>query len=235
MRDKLLATAAAAALLMGAGSAQALDVSIGLGFNTPTATTIAGPGNGTVSYDADPNATTAIDFSAKGTVTPADLGSLPAPDLISSLISITEICNVCQVNLFVTEQGLMFPTPSANYNLLNVDWLSQFGDITTSQFTFWASAANGLYTGTSLGTYGPTVPSESDVELPNFVMDTGIGPFSESEEFTLNFGNCSVVACTADLSMEMDAVAVPEPASLSLLGGSLLAFGAWRRRRNQKA
>jgi PEP-CTERM motif len=65
------------------------------------------------------------------------------------------------------------------------------------------------------------------------LVTTGAGPFSESTEYTLNFGNCSVgPACTASLQMEMDAV-VPEPASLTLLGSALLGFGAWYRRRNK--
>jgi len=55
-------------------------------------------------------------------------------------------------------------------------------------------------------------------------------PYSITELFLISFTGSGNLNDTISVNAEL-----PEPASLSLLGGGLLAFGAWRRRRQAKA
>jgi len=142
---------------------------------------------------------------------------------------------------------------SSSFSTLSLNMSQQAGDCDGGgTLPGLCAGGNSLFTGTLDSAYNNgtitngfsdktqdgTATTVFDVVVAN---DAGLAldlEFSNSGG-VLSGGACSGVApdltCdTTDAGVSWQVFSVPEPASLSLFGGGLLAFGAWRRRRNEK-
>lgn len=227
MRAKLLGTAAAVGgLLLWGASAQALDISITLqqtGGSAPAGPTKEVSTSGTAAFigkfgNFNVNLITAIGSPIS-----------PEPILTTTTQNSTTGCtSTCTLFVTVTETGLTFPTGTSSllsgltWNFVRGDLPSNGSGVTFNNSVDTTSLAGFPIAGNKLIEAAP-LGIVSSVDLPS--------TYSETEEFEFT---CGGGACSDELTNSIS-TAVPEPASIFLLGSALVGMGAFRRRRRKAA
>src|SRR6185312_6153477 len=214
-RVMLFSALFAMALILPSG-AFADTISIGLDCGSGTSTVATG--NGIASFTGSCGAFTVTQASASGTISP--LGIAPEPTLLTQTIN-TNSTAAGTLTLYITEQGLTFPTPSG---LLLSGFTSNlfFGPGTSVQEQTLIDTGNGLFTGTSLASQTFTgLGATSSLDLAT----TGSGPFSETAVFTITSAGAG-----ASFNDTIN-ITLPEPASLSMVGFGLLGLSTGLRRK----
>jgi len=154
--------------------------------------------------------------SATATGTPI----VPEPTLLTQTIDATANAGGT-LKIFITEQGLTFPTPSG---LLLSGFTSNvfFGPATSVEEQTFVDAGNGLFGGTPLASATFTgINSTTSLDLAT----TGTGPFSETAVYTI-----TAAGAGAAFNDTIN-ITLPEPASLSMVGFGLLGLSTGLRRK----
>lgn len=222
MRSAILAATALAALLSLTGTAGALVI------------TITGS-DGTLSATNSASSPTSFGPASVGTWTATGLATGTPPLGSGVLFSNTIAVNTTgpgTFTLWVTENGLTSPTGL-------VPWVSSlttnllFGGITSvTETTSLQTDDSTPGPTTALGTIldSAVFITSNQTQLTTTNADTGAGPsYSLTEQYIVTATGAGGVNLTIDLFPQ----AVPEPASLALLGVGLLGLGfVQARRRN---
>lgn len=215
MRQLLLATTLLATIPF---TANALPITITGSDGTTTATNTD---NSPVNFGP-----TVVDaWTAQGTA--SGTPPLPAGDLFSNTIAVNTT-GAGTFTLWVTENDLTGPLGEIPF-LSSLTTNLLFGGITSVTETTTIQTDN--------STPGPTVALGSELDTATFtasnqvqtlttLADTGAGPYSLTEQYVITATGTG----GANLTIDLIAEGVPEPASLALFGFSLLTLGFVRRR-----
>jgi len=237
-RNRLLSGVAAVAMsvMFSASAAKADLIQVGLqaaGAGTPAGSiTLDGS---SVSGSMTWSIVTYGNFTTTGTSNDTKALGLPAI-LYSNTIDVSSL-GTGSITVYVVAsqqsslKGLTNWTTTLSTNESNGDTVTEADYFEDSNVTLTAGESSAtLLSGATLlqsqnlsglQTVGPLGNSQPSVTTPWSVIEVYTITATAADE---HFND------TIDLN-----ATIPEPASLSLLGGGLLAFGAWRRRRNQKA
>jgi len=201
--------------LLLASSAYADVISIGFqepGVNSGNITTVV-TGSGNVSVSGLSYGTFMVnDASAQ------DFAVLGQPGLLNSQVLDISTATPGALTIWVTAQGLSFAGVQNFVSSFAVNTLS--GSIVSATENTYFSPTNALYGGTllnsalfsAIGTAGPFTTSGATS-----------GPYSVTEQYVI-FDVGGVVG-NDNLTIDLSATPVPEPASLGLVGAGLLGIG----------
>jgi len=161
----------------------------------------------------------------------------PNPDISSTAIAATAASGLsipAQLTVWVTQINITKPnTTTLNFvasgTLNGLTGGTNWGTVEESQYVDDANNPFGEGTdvySTNIKVTGPTTKYTSPV-----IPVTLSAEYSDSQVYTVPF---LVANESFNGSAQLTAL-IPEPASLSMLGSGLLAFGAWRRRKKSKS
>ena len=218
MRKLLPIAALLASASLCAPAAHASLISIGLqqaNTNSGAVTTVATDGgSGGVSYSGAYGSFTLNQIQASGSPI------LAAPNLDSGAINVSDASGGT-ITVYVTESGLS--SPLGVNELLSAFTSNLFnGDVTSVVETTYIGTHNEMFGGTELASR-----SFNGIATQTFADFTPslTSPYSETMEYVITTTGAADVNDTID-------IAVPEPASVALLGSGLLALGLLLRRRS---
>lgn len=219
---KLLMLAGLAGSLFWASSASAVTVSIGLqeaGVNAGAITTEATGTNSLVSFAGSYGSFTSNGITATGNP------PLTGNDLLNSTTLNIASTTAGVLNVYVTAQGITGPIGAA------LGFLSSFTEnqlsagITSVLAATYLDAGNGLFTTTTaLSSHLFTTIATA---LGTATGNTGAGPYSVTELFTITSSGGGTASSTTDLS------ATPLPPAIVLFGTALAGLGVFGRRRRK--
>jgi hypothetical protein len=211
--------------LLWASAASANPVSIYAATDGNAPTLIAGPGNGGASVSAFSLGTWSITASATGT-----------PPLASGFLDSNTIdvqsAGSGVLHVWTTETGLTSPLGAVPFESTFTS-NTMTANITSSLEQTCVDPANGIPTTTTncsnpsnlsqntftaIGSVGPLIATSPTL---------GPGPYSLTEEYTITATGTG----NTNLTINVQPAAVPEPASLTLLGSALAGLGWFSRRR----
>jgi len=232
--NRMLAAALLGSTAAWVATAQAdptLEIKVMDGPTTLTATGQLSP-SGTLTqtfHDADFRS---IEVTIQGWPTfgpTADISSTAIAATASSGLSIPAVLTVWVTQINITKPNSTVQNFVASGTLNGLTGGTQWGTVEESQYIDDLNTPFGQ--GTDVYSTNIKVTGATTKYTSPSVPVTLSAEYSDSQVYTVPF----LIANESFNGSAQLTEQIPEPASLSILGGSLLAFGAWRRRKKSKS
>ena len=216
---RIMTAALLAGVLGSTSNAKADPISVGFSTtSTPPVTAAASSLTGDLSYSTGVGSFSVNQITAIGTP------GVPEPTLDTTSIDVSS-GGSGTLYVWITEQDISAPAGISNF-LSGFTSNTWNGLVTSVTETTYLSKNNALFGGTELATATFTTQSQSvndTVASPDLTS-----PYSETVEYILTFAGQGSANDTIDMA------AVPEPASLALLGMGIFGMGIFNARRRAR-